>query len=287
MTPTQARAFLAVALGGSFSEAARALRISQPTVTNLVRKIEQLHGVELFYRSARGAALTPIGQTLLPLIRSMFGSFEEAGAYLDELRGNRAGHLRVGSYGPYDVMSLIAGYRRRFPAVSISVDFANSLTLAAKLLAFELDVAVLSRVKRNSKFYTMPFRNSPLVVIAPRSARWMGMEKVSVKELQNETFILREPGSAVRVAHDRLFGKVRNPSVTALQINSRAGVVSAVARGIGIGTIFDEGLLPEDRVIKLRIDGPVILSKVDLVCLAERRSNKLIAGFLDIVHDLP
>src|SRR5690348_3370030 len=104
MTPTQARTFLAVALTGGFSEAARSLRVSQPTVTNQIKQIEKFHEIKLFVRSGRGASLTPVGEALLPTIRRMFGSFEEAGAYLDEIRGVRRGHLRVGSYSSSDVI---------------------------------------------------------------------------------------------------------------------------------------------------------------------------------------
>src|SRR5882672_8247608 len=126
MTPTQARAFLAVALKGSFSEAARGLRVSQPTVTNQVKQIERRHEVELFYRRPRGATLTPAGEALLPFIRRMFGSFEEASSYLDGIHGMRIGQLRVGSYGPYDAVKVVARYGKKFPAISVSVDFFNS-----------------------------------------------------------------------------------------------------------------------------------------------------------------
>ena|SRR6516165_508987 len=78
MTPSQARAFLAVATEGSFTAAARCLAVSQPTVTSQVGDIEKKYKVELFHRSARGASLTPAGAVLLPLVRRMFASFEEA-----------------------------------------------------------------------------------------------------------------------------------------------------------------------------------------------------------------
>src|SRR6266851_327636 len=153
MTPTQARAFLAVALKGSFSEAARGLRVSQPTVTNQVKQIERRYDVELFYRRPRGAILTPVGEVLLPFIRRMFGSFEEASTYLDQVHGMRVGHLRVGSYGPYDVVKVVARYRKQFPAVSVSVDFFNSQILAEKLINYELDVAILGRIKHQPEFH--------------------------------------------------------------------------------------------------------------------------------------
>ena len=285
MTPTQARAFLAVALNGSFSAAARGLRVSQPTVTSQVRQIERRYQVELFYRRPRGATLTPAGEALLPSIRRMFASFEEAGSYLEGIRGMCAGHLRVGSYGPYDVVKVVARYGKRFPAVSVSVDFFNSQILAEKLVDYELDVAILGRIKNQPEFHTLPFRHPPLVVIAPRLPRWTGRRSVAVKDLAQETIVCREPGSAARAAHDQLFERAKVSPSRSLQLGSREGVVGAVAEGVGIGTIFDEGILPEDRVVKLRIAGPAIVSRVDVVCLADRRSNRLISGFLDVARE--
>jgi DNA-binding transcriptional LysR family regulator len=146
MTPSQARAFLAVATEGSFTAAARRLAVSQPTVTSQVADIEKHYKVELFHRTGRGARLTAAGTVLLPVVRRMFASFEEALACLEDFRERRHGHLRVGAYGPYDVAALVARHKKRFPALSISVDIANSSTLAEKLLNYELDVALLDRI---------------------------------------------------------------------------------------------------------------------------------------------
>jgi LysR family transcriptional regulator, low CO2-responsive transcriptional regulator len=286
MTPTQARAFLAVALKGGFSAAARGLRVSQPTVTNQIKQIERQYQVELFYRSGRGAALTPVGEALLPHIRAMFASFDEASSFLDDLKGTRQGHLRIGSYGPHHVMTIVARYRRRFPAVILSVDFSNSEILAEKLLNYELDIAVLGQIKRQPKFYTLPFGRPPLVVIAPRTSRWAQRQSVSASDLKDETIVRREPGSNARVSHDQFLAKVDIPTSRILQFGSREGVINAVAEGVGVGTIFDEGALPEDRVVKLKIAGSPILSKVDVVCLSSRRMNPLISGFFELAQQI-
>ena len=61
--------------------------------------------------------------------------------------------------------------------------------------------------------------------------------------------------------------------------------MSAVAEGTGLGAIFDEGELGDNRVVKLSIKGPVVSSKVDVVCLAERRTSQLISDFLDVARE--
>jgi LysR family transcriptional regulator, low CO2-responsive transcriptional regulator len=291
MTPAQARAFLAVATEGSFTAAARRLNVSQPTITSQVGLIEKLYNVELFLRQGRGVRLTSAGSALLPILRRMFASFEEAIAYLEDFRGMRQGSLRVGSYGAFDVAALVARYRERFPTLTISVDFANSRTLAHKLLSYDLDVAVLDRIDPHPEFHVLPFRTPVLVAIAPKTAAWAGRKSITAEELKEHILIRREPGSATRAALDRLVGAADFPPHRLVQFGSREGVVNAVAEGVGLGVIFDDGGLPGHRVIRLAIVGAGISSKVDLVCLAERRTSQLIAGFLAIskeyLRDLP
>src|SRR6476469_1020050 len=117
MTPTQGRAFLAVAIEGSFTGAAKRLNLSQPSVTTQVRLLERQYKVELFHRIGRGVRLTPAGTALLPMVRRLFTSLAEAPAYLLHLRGQRQVYLRVGSYTPHRFIGVVAQYKRRFPGV--------------------------------------------------------------------------------------------------------------------------------------------------------------------------
>jgi LysR family transcriptional regulator, low CO2-responsive transcriptional regulator len=123
-------------------------------------------------------------------------------------------------------------------------------------------------------------------LIAPRLPPWLGRKSVAVEELAGKTVVCREPGSAARTAHDRLLARNRVSPARIVQFASREGVVNAVAAGIGVGTIFDEGILPGDKVVKLQISGPTIRSRVEIVCLADRTTNKLIAGFLGVARSM-
>jgi LysR family transcriptional regulator, low CO2-responsive transcriptional regulator len=285
MTPWQARAFLAVATEGSFTAAARRLAVSQPTVTSQVGDIEKQYNVELFHRTGRGARLTPAGAVLLPVVRRMFASFEEALACLEDFREMRQGRLRIGAYGPYDVAALVARHKKRFPALSISVDIANSSTLAEKLLNCELDVALLDQIEAHPEFEVLPFRNPLLVVIAPRTEPWLARRSISIEELRRQILVCREPGSATRAALDRVVGLADMPAHRLLEFGSREGVVSAVAQGAGLGAMFDEGARAETRVIKLSIKDVSIASKVDLVWLGQRRTSRVISDFLDAARE--
>jgi LysR family transcriptional regulator, low CO2-responsive transcriptional regulator len=285
MTPSQARAFLAVATQGSFTAAARRLAVSQPTVTSQVGDIEKKYNVELFHRTGRGARLTAAGAVLLPVVRRMFASFDEALTCLEDFREMRQGHLRIGAYGASDVAALVTRHKKRFPALSISVDIANSSTLAEKLLKYELDVALLDQMEAHPEFDVLPFSKPVLVVIAPRTEPWLRRRSISIEELKKQVLVCREPGSATRAAFDRAVGLQQMTAHRLLEFGSREGVISAVAQRAGLGAIFDEGALADNRVIKLSINGVNISSKVDLVWLGQRRTSPLISDFLDVARE--
>lgn len=282
MTPGQARAFQAVAMAGSFTAAAKALGVSQPTVTNQVRLIEARYKVELFHRSRRGVRLSVVGADLLHYVRRMFGNYEEAVAFLEEAQGMRQGHLRLGSYGPYGVIPMMARFRARYPEISVAVAFANSSDLALRLLQYELDVVVMTDIGHHPEFHVQPLSRPEMVVIAPRIGRWTRRNSITREELLKQPLICREPGSAVRVAFDQFVGSSQPGRGKILEISSREGVVGAVAEGLGLAMIFNEGILPESRVIKLQIKDVDVRSKVDVICLVERRRSPLISGFLAI-----
>jgi LysR family transcriptional regulator, low CO2-responsive transcriptional regulator len=234
MTPTQGRAFLAVAIEGSFTGAAKRLNLSQPSVTTQVGLLERQYKVELFHRIGRGVRLTPAGNALLPTVRRLFTSLDEATAYLEDLRGQRQGYLRVGSYTPHRFIVLVARYKKRFPGASIWVEFANSQALAKKVLNYELDVAVTARENVLPSFHSLAFTSDTLIVLAPKGSAWERRRSISVKELKRQVIVCREPGSSSRSAADRLIDTAGLPPNQVVQIGSHEGVIAAVVEGMGL-----------------------------------------------------
>src|SRR5262249_32493580 len=227
MTPAQARAFHAVAVEGSFTAAAKLLNLSQPTLTHQVKLIETRYKVELFHRTSRGARLTETGTELLAIVRRMFAGYDEAVAFLDEVQGLRQGHLRVGSYEPYDLSRVLARFIERYPGIQISARFANSPELSGRLLQYDIDVAVLASSERREEFSAMPFRQPRLIGIAPRNATWTKRDSLRRADLARETLIVREAGSIARQAFDKLLLDAGISQPRCFEFNSREGVLSA------------------------------------------------------------
>ena len=286
MSSTQARAFHAVATAGSFTGAAKALNVSQPTVTTQVKALEELYGVELFHRHARGVTLTSTGRTLLDHLRHMYARQNEAIEYLEAVQGLRTGSLRIGAYGPYEVIGIVAELKRRYPGLDISVKFANSNTLQDELLSHDLDVAVFGCSDNRHEFHRIPYIRLRLSVIVSRHHPWSRRKSVRLKDLAKQHLIIREPRSEARRILEEATKGAGVTCDNVMEIESREGVVAAVAQDIGVGTICDEGFLPDHLVTKLRVSGADIAMNVDIVCLSERKDSRSIGAFLEVAQAL-
>jgi len=129
MNLNQLRVFHAVAKGGSFTQAAQALSITQPAVTVHIRELERYYGVRLFDRGGRRVKLTDAGQTLFEYAQRIFTLAEEAEHALENVRSLRAGRLQIlGSLtvGAYYLPPVINLFKAKFPEIQSSLSVDNS-----------------------------------------------------------------------------------------------------------------------------------------------------------------
>ena len=134
MTLTQLRAFLAAALLGSFTSAAEELGATQPTVSELVRKLEALYGLDLFVRGGRRLHLTPAGEELLPWAQRTIAGADGGVSALEALHGLSGGTVSIGVLrnAPYYFLpKLIETFRREHPGVRLRLVGQNSAEVAA------------------------------------------------------------------------------------------------------------------------------------------------------------
>ena len=146
MNLTQLRAFHVVASAGSFSLAARAEGLSQPTLSAQVKALEATYGVGLFNRRGRGVLMTPAGQSLFSITTRLFAAGEEAHALLAGSRDLTRGHLRVSADSAYHVIPILAELKKRHKGLTFTLKIDNSAAVLEHLLGHTADVAVMAKI---------------------------------------------------------------------------------------------------------------------------------------------
>ncbi len=283
MNHAQLRAFHAVASAGSFTRAAAALHVTQPTLSGQVKALEESYGIRLFDRRGRRIAPTELGRELLDLTRRIFGLEAEAEHLLSAARGLSKGHLRVGADAPYHVTAALAAFTRRYPGIQISLIVGNSADLARDLLEHKIDVAVLANVAGEPRFFAVPLSHDRLVAFVARGHAWARRRRVELGELCGERLVLREPGSATRHILGTAMARRGLVLNETLEMNSREAVRETVAAGLGVGVVSAREFGSDSRLKSLELAGDDLAMTEYAVCLAERRDLRLIRAFLELL----
>ena len=278
---------------GSFSRAAEALSLSQPTVSEHVRALEDDLGVQLLDRLGRGATPTPAGRLLLGYARRVLALTREARQAVDQFQGKMTGALAVGGStipGEYLLPALVGRFTSRHPDVSISVRIGSSRHVAEWVDDGEVEVGVIGARPASRSLASRELLADELVVVVPADHPWARRGDVALSELKAETLVVRERGSGTRDALERALSDV-GASLGALRIAGEMGstqaVKQAVRAGVGVAVISRRAIADECRVGLLgcaRLRDLPMARSFYLVTHRERTRSPIAEAFVGFVE---
>ena len=162
----QLRIFQAVAQSRSFTRAADLVHLTQPGISKHIKQMEEYFGVPLFDRSGKKVTLTEPGQVLFEATQEIMATVDAAERRIDDLKGLRGGKLRLGTsfpIGVYLLPAVLARFRKRYPAVEVTLDIGLSDTIGPKLLANEIDLGLVTYEPRDARLVSRTFMTDELV----------------------------------------------------------------------------------------------------------------------------
>lgn len=286
MNKTQIRSFHAAAELGGFTAAAKALSISQPTVTTQVRSLEAEYGVELFIRCGRRVRLTSVGRELYEITKRIVMHETEARQFLQAHAGTLAGHLRLAAVGPFHATDVLVALKTQYPDIQVSVLLGNSQLTLQRLLEFDADVAMIAHFEDDPRVEMVPFSRHRVVVFVHEGHRWFGRKAVTLSQLGDEDFILREKGSTTRLAFEQALERAGVTINSVVEIGSREAVWKAVEQGLGIGVVADFEFVPHPRLRTVEISDVEITTNYRIAYLKERRDSRLIQTLVGIARSI-
>jgi len=145
VTLRQLRAYLAVLESASFSEAAKAMHLSQAALSGLIKELENRVGVRLLDRTTRKVSASAVGETFAPMARRVLSSLDEALDNLTNLKELRRGLVRVAAPETLSctlLPELIAGYNNSHPGVDVRFDDVPIQEVLAGLQHGSTDIVV-------------------------------------------------------------------------------------------------------------------------------------------------
>lgn len=265
----QLRYFLAVVDEGTFTSAARVVRISQSGVSTQIRKLERELGVALIDRLSRRVALTTAGERLLPTVRTAVAAIDEVTGVANEIRGLMVGSLRVGTVTGLvwpELFDALANMHAEHPGIDIRLDEGNSADLLARVGDGDLDVAVAAWADQPpTDLRSRLVVDDPLVAVVARGHRWAHRATISATELAEADLITLNPGTGARAALDALLTRVGAHREPRWQVATPAFVQMLTTRGLGIGIVSSTTAHGWSDVVPLAIDDDRARSRLGVV----------------------
>ena len=283
MRYVQLRAFHHVAIEGGFSRAAQRLNLTQPAISDQVRRLEQDYDILLFDRKKKQIALTPAGSELLSITQRLFEAEHQAGEYLSEARALRDGTLRILADSAAHVTPILARFREAFPGVHVKLGSGNTETVVAALEAYQADIGIVGEYPGNrSAFEILRLGVSSIVACVARRGPLSGMNEIYVKDLADHPLVMREEGSRTRARVEEAARAAGITLTPAIEAEGREAVREIVASGGGIGFVSQAEFGQDRRLqpVLIRSESGLVMEEV-LLCLKDRQDGRLIRAFLD------
>jgi LysR family hydrogen peroxide-inducible transcriptional activator len=232
----------AVADTGSFSRAAQQTHVSQPSLSQQIRKLEDELGARLFDRLGRTVRLTELGRGFLPRARGVLRDLEAARSDVVERRTSISAPIAVGvipTIAPYFLPRVLAGFSRACPQARMTVVEEITPLLLDRLREGTVDVAIvaLPLPVRTHEFKSHPLMAEKLFAVLPQQHPLAKRRAVSLRDLRDEPFLLLREGHCFRDTAVAACRRARvRPQIT-FESGQFSSILGMVGAGLGVSMV--------------------------------------------------
>ncbi len=228
---------------GTMSKAGDRLFISQPAVSAHIKALEGALGMPLFDRVGRRSVVNYAGRLLYRNADRLFSAADDLAEAMEDLRGTSSGTLRLGMslVSQYWLAPTLAAFKKAYPNVGLSATVANSGQIERMVLDRTVDIAVIAQTPRRSEIKSSVVAADRLIPVCPPSHPQAGPHEAGTADLQGETLVVREAGSASRSAFDEIAEKAGLDVLASVELGSEEAIRQVVASGQGVGMVSERG----------------------------------------------
>jgi DNA-binding transcriptional LysR family regulator len=289
------KAFIYAAESLSFSEAAKQLHVTQPTISHHIKTLEKTLNVELFLRSGHNLKLTEAGRLLLPFAHKLVHQANELQEMMTSLQQEIVGHLRIAcstTAGKYILPRLAARFSNRFPGIRVSILACTPQHVVPQLLEGEANIAVVSSYDLcGNDQECQVFFNDTITLIVPANHRWAQREFLVPADILAEKLIIRESTSGTRRVLMTELAKydIKQDDLNIfLEMGNSEAIVATVEEGFGVSfvsTLAAEWAIKLGRVVAVPVTGLVLRRTIYMARRILDTPNRPQEAFWNFVHD--
>lgn len=275
MDVRQLKYFVEVAKQTSFSKAARTLHVSQPSISKMIKTLEDELGAQLLDRSGRQVLLTDAGDIVFRQAQQILHSLDNVTADLSDIMNLKTGNLVIGlppMIGSRFFPPAIGKFKQMYPRITLKLIEVGSKDVEYGVEDGSLDVGVVALPIKNEAFSLFSFIKEPLMLVVNRKHPLAAQDSVDFTELAGESFVLFHENFTL---HDRIIERCEQSGFFPKIICETTQwdlIAALVTEGVGIAllprTLCKE--VNQDRVKIIDLLGPKIFWHLAMIWKKDR-----------------
>ena len=240
MNLNQLKIFYAAVKAGNLSVAAGELCITQPAVTKSIQRLQEHYELKLIDYVGKKLLLTDAGEALFRIAEKIFDMETHAEESIRDFKERKRGHIRIlasESFGDYYLPEVLIPFCKAYPLVQVSMNILPTDLVVDNTLGLKCDVGFISYAVRHEKLTVREVLKDELVIITPRRHPLRTKHILRPKDLEGQSMIMHEQGSAPRRAFDDFLHRHGIRVKIPMELTSNRAIKRAVEHGLGIALI--------------------------------------------------
>jgi LysR family hydrogen peroxide-inducible transcriptional activator len=236
----QLECFCAVARLGSFTKAAAEVGVAQSSLSEHIAKLEQGLSSVLFERLTRRIELTPAGEALLPRAQAMLQDAAALPHYLETVRTESGGVLRVGvipSIMPYFLAPRLREFVEKFPGIDLHLREAPTAELIKQIEDGVIDIAILSVPVEGNNLVMRELFREPIHLAVPDFHILANAEKVLLRRVSDERLLILKDGHCLRDQTLTICDRARARFAAQFEVDQFASIFELIRAGFGVSLV--------------------------------------------------
>ncbi|NLM13586.1 MAG: LysR family transcriptional regulator [Epulopiscium sp.] len=259
MTLRHLKIFVAVCETGSTTAAGEKLHIAQPSISLAISELEDYYGIKLFDRISKRLHITEAGKNFLQYATHIVGLFEDMEKEIKNF--DVTGLIRIGAsitIGNCLLPEYIIQFKKMYPQMNVKVIIDNTDKIQQYVLSNQIDIGLIEGIVHSSYIIDHKFRDDELVMICGNDHPFANQNNIEIFDLQSESFILREAGSAGREIFESIMTSCGIKIIPVWESTSTKAIIKAVQANLGISVLpylMVKDSLERKEISQFQIDG--------------------------------
>ena len=236
----QLKAFYYTGKFGSVSRAAKELYITQPAATKHIQKLQKFYNIRFLNKVGKRMILTDAGRALAGIAEKIFEMESQAEEIIRDFQQLKSGHIYIlasESFGAYYLPHIIISFNKKFPKIHISASILPVEEVIENIITFKCDLGFVSYIRQDPKLVVREILKENIILIVPVNHHFAHKTSINPGELDGQSMIMHETGSATRVIVDNFLVE-HNISVNiACEFSNNETIKRAVENGVGLSLV--------------------------------------------------